>query len=219
MNEYKLFLLDDHPAIQDALRSSITGDEQLKIIGQSTDTANVSQELTKTKPDILIADIQLKDTSLFTILPTLREAVPEIAVIIFSMHYNQEFVMKALEHNINGYVSKEADISFLIQGIKAALNGGFICDYNVLNIIREILSTLPSKIASTSDQNFNSLTEREQQIFRYLAEGHNTKSISSALNLSFGTVKNYQTSIYKKLGITTSTELVRYAMDIGIIKR
>jgi len=217
MNKQKVFLLDDHPAIQDALYASLSKEEDIEIVGQATDSVNIETKLKSTKPDTLVADIQLKDAVLFSLIPKFREVLPDLSIVIFSMHYNKDFVMKALNNSVNGYVSKESPITLLIKGIKTVHAGGYFFDSNVVSIISQLIATLPSKISHKIDKNYEELTEREQLIFRYLAEGYNTKTIAALLSLSVGTIKNYQTNIYKKLNLKSPTELVHYASDIGLL--
>ena len=216
MTEEKIFLLDDHPAIQDALESSIKKDASLTVVGRANGVEKIIDKLKNTHPNTLIADIQLKDTLLFSFISDIQRELPDLAIIVFSMHCTQEYVLQSLKAGIHGYITKETSIDCMLKGIKTVNAGGYFFDSNVMSVITKIMSTLPGKIR-IEEEEYEGLTEREQQIFRFLAEGYSAKNIAFFLSLSPGTVQNYQTSIYRKLGISTPTELLRYAMEIGII--
>ena len=171
----------------------------------------------KAKPALMIIDLSLPDMNGIQLTRKLRAELPATTIIIVTMHAKVDYIAEAFQAGATGYVIKESAAEGLLKGIETVLKGDYFLDSAVSSQVVETLMKLQGKETKITDARYASLTAREQEILRVLAEGLSTKEIAEKLFISPKTVENHRANIMNKLDLHSTLELVRYAAKLGLI--
>ena len=213
----KILLVDDHPLFRAGLKSLLVDNPSFQIIGEAGDGEEAIR-LTKTlKPDLLLLDISLPDKSGIEITREIKDLFPEILIMIVSMHSKIDFITESFRAGALGYVIKESAAERLVQGLETVARGEYFLDSSLSHKVVEKILGLPTKEALITDEKYASLTPREEQVLRLLAEGHSAKEVGGKLFISPKTVENHRANIMDKLDLHSTLELIRYAVRLGLI--
>ena len=170
------------------------------------------------RPDLVIMDISLPDMNGIELTTKLRKELPGTQVVILSMHIKVDYVSKAFQAGALGYVLKESATDNLFQCLEAASRGSYFIDPPLHQAVAEKLIKSREPRERSADSDYGTLTQREQEILRLLAEGHSSKEIAEHLFLSQKTVENHRGNIMRKLDLHSTVELIRYAAKFGLIE-
>jgi DNA-binding NarL/FixJ family response regulator len=213
----KILLVDDHPMFREGLKSIIAQNPELEVVGETGEGKNVLEMAQSLKPDLVVLDISLPDASGFDLSRELREILPQIQTMIVSMHHQIDYVTAALQAGAKGYVVKDAPPEKILQAIEVVSRGEYFLDSSIAPQVVERLAEKSGGAAKIVDAAYASLTSREQEILRLIAEGQTTKKIADQLFISPKTVENHRTNIMTKLGLHNSMEVIRYAARLGLV--
>ena len=212
-----IIIIDDHPLFREGLKTIISRDDRFKVVGEAG-TGYEGLEMTKRlKPDLVIVDISLPDQSGIQLTRDLRQLLSETKILIVSMHSKIDYIAEAFQAGATGYVVKESASERLLQGLKSVVKGDYYLDSSVSHAVVENLMKSPLKAAKITDADYATLTPREQEVMRFLAEGLSSKAVAEKLFISPKTVENHRANIMNKLGLHSTIELVRYAAKLGLI--
>lgn len=216
-NKKTVLIIDDHPLFREGLKSIIARGSRFDVIGEAGSAKEGMNHVKTLKPDLAIVDISLPDMSGLQLTRDIRSLSPQTRIVIVSMHSKIDYIAEAFQAGATGYIVKESAADRLLQGLAAVAEGEYFLDSSISHQVVESLIKIPLKEARISDLEYSSLTAREQEILRLLAEGFSTKEISGKLFISPKTVENHRSNIMNKLGIHSAMELVRYAARLGLI--
>jgi len=218
MNKKKtVLIIDDHPLFREGLKSLLTGHtgyEMVEGVGTGRDGFKKAEEL---KPDLVVMDISLPDQNGIEVTRKIRNVYPEIHITILSMHSKMDYISEAFKAGATGYLVKESATESIIECLAAVSKGEYFIDPSLSHIVAESFMKLGKKEDKASNDSYNSLTPREQQVLRLIAEGLSSKKIAETLFISPKTVENHRTNILNKLELHSTMELVRYAAKLGLI--
>jgi DNA-binding NarL/FixJ family response regulator len=213
----KILLVDDHPLFRAGLKSLLVDNPSFQIIGEAGDGEEAIR-LTKTlKPDLLLLDITLPDKSGIEITRELKDRFPEILIMIVSMHSRIDYITESFRAGALGYVIKESAAERLVQGLETVARGEYFLDSSLSHKVVEKILGFPTKEAIITDEKYASLTPREEQVLRLLAEGHSAREVGEKLFISPKTVENHRANIMDKLDLHSTLDLIRYAVRLGLI--
>jgi len=213
----RLLLVDDHAVVRSGLRMLLENERDVEIIGEASSARQAIEVAAQLKPHVILMDIGLPDLSGIDATREIKKLLPEVAIVALTIHEDEEYFFKMLEAGATGYVPKRAAPDELLTAIRAAATGQVYLYPSLAKLlVRDFLSGgRPSAedVKSSSD-----LTDREQEILTYLAEGANNEEIAQSLVISPKTVARHRENIMRKLNLHSRAELVRYAIRKGIIK-
>lgn len=212
-----IIIIDDHPLFREGLKSIIGRDAQFKVVGEAGSGHEGFGMAKKLKPDLVVVDISLPDQSGIQLTRDLRELLSETKILVVSMHSKIDYIAEAFQAGATGYVVKESASERLLQGLKSVAKGDYYLDSSVSHAVVENLMKSPLKAAKITDADYATLTPREQEVMRFLAEGLSSKAVAEKLFISPKTVENHRANIMNKLGLHSTIELVRYAAKLGLI--
>ncbi len=205
--EITVVLADDHNLIRAGLRSMLEGEVDLRVIGEGADTASAMRLTQDRRPDVLVLDLQMPGADPARDVEGLRERVPTTAIIVLTMQSDPRKARELLRAGAAGYVLKQAAERKLIEAIRIAADGGSYID-----------PELGGAMARLEADPLDGLGERERELLRLLALGHTNREIGEQLFLSVRAIEVNRAKLLEKLGISSRPELVRFAIDNGIVE-
>ncbi|CAA9530123.1 MAG: Two-component transcriptional response regulator, LuxR family [uncultured Solirubrobacteraceae bacterium] len=200
-------LADDHAVVRTGLKLLLAQDG-MQVVAEAGDVAGALRYVLGHKPDVLVLDLNMPGEPSLPAIPRFLEASPQTRIVVLTMQQEPQFAREALGAGATAYVLKEAADDELVQAIHAAREGRTYVN-----------PSLGAKLATAPVGPPGGLTEREADILRLIALGHTNTEIAEQLFLSVRTVETHRAHIQQKLGRTTRAELVRFALDEGLVDR
>jgi two-component system response regulator NreC len=211
----RLLLVDDHAVVRSGLKMLLENERDVEIIGEASSAAEAIEAAVRLKPNVILMDIGLPDKSGIDATREVKQRASEVAVVALTIHEDEEYFFKMLEAGASGYVPKRAAPEELITAIRAAATGQV---YLYPSLAKLLVRDYLDGGRASSEQTPSDLTDREQEVLTYLAEGASNEEIAVSLVISPKTVARHRENIMRKLNLHSRAELVRYAIRKGIIK-
>lgn len=190
----------------------------LVVCGEAGDAREAQSEIPDAAPDIVLLDVSLHGENSFGLIREILAAKPDMKIVMLSMHNGFEYIRQAFSSGAAGYLSKESSADRIFEAIHRVHAGEYYLDSFALVPFVQALINAPPDALLTDDARYGTLTRREQEIFRKLAEGQTCKVIGSGLYISAKTVENHRSNIMKKLDLSSHVDLYTYARSLGIIE-
>ncbi|HMK66833.1 MAG TPA: response regulator transcription factor [Thermodesulfobacteriota bacterium] len=213
----KILIVDEHPFFRIGLKTYLMDRPSYEIIGEASSGEEALRSARSLQPDIALLDISLPDQSGIEVARSLKALMPEIKIMMVSMHSRIDYITESIKAGALGYLVKDSASDRLMEGLETIARGDYFLDSSLSRKVVERLLGPQTQEASVMDQRYASLSSREEQVFRLLAEGHTIKDVAAKLFISPKTVENHRTNIMEKLGLHSSMELIRYAVRIGLV--
>jgi len=204
----KVMLVDDHPLFREGISARLSLSDDINVVGEAENATQALATVGDLQPDIVLLDINMPEMSGIDMLEVLREKNLDVKVIFLSMHDDKEYIARAIQAGAQGYLLKDVCGEEMIKAIVAVSQGE-------KQFSQEVTEILAKHEQSASK---NVLTNREQLILRLISLGYGNKKIAQELNNSVRTVETHKRNITQKLGINTTSGLVRYAIEHGMDK-
>ena len=204
-----VLLVDDHPMVQDGLTACLSYYPDINIIGTTQDGKSALSQALELKPDVILMDISMPDMNGIDATEIITEQLTSTKVLIFSMHDSLEFVNSAMQAGASGYILKDTGSAEVYAAIKAVASGKIYFSPS----IAAALADNPQE----EEEEKAKLTTREQVILAYIAQGLSNKAVAKMLGISFRTVEAHRRNIKTKLQIESLADLIRYAVNHGLI--
>ena len=209
----KIMITDDHSMIREGLKNLLELDGDIEVIAEAENGEECLQKLLTVKPDVLLLDINMPKMNGLEVLKSLKDAKSKVKVLILTVHNETEYLLKAVEIGINGYVLKDSESAELKKAIFTIADGE--------NYIQpSLIPALNSKMIEKNEDEIKleSLTKRELQVLKELAVGKFNRDIAKEMEISERTVKNHISSIFKKLDVTDRTQAAVFAIKNNLIQ-
>jgi two-component system response regulator NreC len=205
--QISVVLADDHNVIRAGLRSMLEAEADLRVIGEAVDSASARKLARDRRPDVLVLDLQMPGAEPARDIQTLRENVPDTAIVVLTMQGDPRKARDLLRAGAAGYVLKQAAERKLNEAIRIAAAGGSYID-----------PELGGALAKMEADPLESLSERERELLRLLALGHTNREIGERLFLSVRAIEVNRAKLLEKLGIGSRPDLVQFAIANGVIE-
>jgi DNA-binding NarL/FixJ family response regulator len=206
-----IFIADDHAIIRDGLKQVISFVPNMSVVGEAENGEELLHCLRTLDVDVLVLDMSMPGKSGLALIKQIKAIKPEVSILILSMHQESQYAVQAIRAGASGYITKNAASGQLIEGIrKVAAGGSFISPAIAEKIVRQMHKP-------EMDLPHTKLTAREFQTFKMLVEGHSVNEIAKILSLSNKTVSTHKANILQKMDMSTTANLVYYALKHGLI--
>ena len=210
-----ILLADDHQVLREALLLLLEMQADFQVIAGTGDGLEAVTLMEKHKPDVLIVDMMMPGLSGLEVARRAKRLSPATKVIVLSMHDTESYVVESLQAGVAGYVLKQSSSQELVFAIRQVLAGNLYLSPSLSE--RAIQAYMQRSSDSRVEDPFDSLTDREREVFQLAAEGLSNPQIAERLSLSARTVEMHRANLMKKLGLKTQTELVKYAVKRGVV--
>jgi DNA-binding NarL/FixJ family response regulator len=211
-----VLIADDHALIREGIKALLEGCGDIEVIGDATDGREAIEKSRKLKPDVVLMDIAMPGLGGLEATLEIRNACPQTKIIVLTQYDNKEYIYRFLKAGASGYVLKKATSTELISAIQAAKRGSSFLYPDVVPAVIE--GYLQGKDKDIEEDAYESLTNREKQVLKLVAEGYKNNEIADMLYMSVKTVMGHRTHIMEKLNIHSRTELIKFAIRKGLIE-
>ncbi len=206
----RVLLADDHAIIRDGVRQILADTPDLVVAGEAANGIELMQRVRDGEWDVVVLDISMPGRSGLELIHMVRAEKPLLPILVFSMHHEEQYAMRALQAGAQGYLTKESDGELLVAAIRRVARGSVYISDKVAELmvrgIRPASEGLPHKL----------LSDREYQVFNLLVAGRGLTEIGAELSLSVKTISTHKTHILQKMNLANTSELIRYAVAHGL---
>ncbi|MBJ7353785.1 MAG: response regulator transcription factor [Thermoleophilaceae bacterium] len=200
-------IADDHAVVRTGLRMLIEAEEGMEVVAEAGDADSARRYVLGHKPTVLMLDLNMPGEASLDAIPKIHEASPETKIVVLTMQEDPAFARAAMSAGASGYILKEAADAELVSAIRLAADGGIY-----------LYPRVGARMASGSaEDELSALTEREIEIMKLIALGYTNTEIAEQLFLSVRTIESHRAHIQNKLDFASRAELVRFAIDHGLI--
>lgn len=215
--QIRVFMADDHPVVREGLRRILEEEEDIVVIGEASDGVEVLQRSRELPWDVLLLDIGLPGRNGLDVLKQLKAEAPARPILVLSMHAEEQYATRVYRSGGDGYLTKESAPDTLVHAIRRVHQGG---KYVSETFSEQLVGMLGPGEGATSQPGelHEQLTDREFQVFKLIAGGQTPKEVSEGLNLSIKTVSTHRRNVLDKLGLETTADIIRYAIQAGIVE-
>jgi two-component system NarL family response regulator len=203
----RVLIVDDHPMVAEGIQSILENYDDIDVIGTLSNGRAVIDQLDSLTPDVILMDLNMPCMGGLSATEIVLERRPETHIVILSMHDNPEYIASALSHGAKGYLLKDVPTDEIKQAIDTVMAGA-----------RYLCTGAAGSLAPKPHGAREALTEREQTILLQLAQGKSNKDVALILEISVRTVETHRKNIKRKLGISSTAGLTRYALEHGVLQ-
>ena len=209
----KIMIADDHSMIREGLKNLLELDGDIQVIAEAVDGEDCLEKLQLVKPDVLLLDINMPRKNGLEVLKSLKSRRSKLKVLVLTVHNEIEYLMKAVDIGVNGYVLKDSESAELKKAIFTVADGETY-------IQPSLIPALNAKMIETNKdaEKIKNLTKRELDVLKLLAVGMFNKEVGKRLEISERTVKNHVSNIFKKLGVTDRTQAAVFAIRNNLVQ-
>jgi two-component system NarL family response regulator len=203
----RVLIVDDHPMVAEGIQSILESYDDIKVVGTLSNGQEAIDRAHELAPDVILMDLNMPRLSGLSATEILLERAPDTRVLILSMHDSPEYISTALSHGAMGYILKDVPTDEIKQAIDMVMQGQkYLC------------TGARGSLEPGGDSAREALTGREQTILLQLAQGKSNKAVALALDISVRTVETHRKNIKRKLGISSTAGLTRYALEHGVLQ-
>lgn len=203
----RLLIVDDHPMVADGIEAILEGYDDIEVVGVLCNGQEAIDQVETLNPDVILLDLNMPGVGGLTATEIILERRPETRILILSMHDSPEYISSALSHGARGYVLKDVPTEEIKTAIDAVMRGE-----------RYLCTGASGSLTPEPTGGREPLTSREQTVLLQLAQGKSNKEVAAELDISVRTVETHRKNIKRKLGISSTAGLTRYAMEHGVLQ-
>jgi DNA-binding NarL/FixJ family response regulator len=215
VSKIRVLIADDHSLVRAGIRLLLEGHADIEVVGEAGGGGEVIELAAQLQPDVVLMDIAMGDLSGMEATAQIRERAPNARVLALTMHDREEYFFAMLQAGALGYVLKESQPDELLAAIRAVYRGEA---YLSPAVTKAVLTDYLGQRVGQNQSRYESLTLREKEIMRLVADGNTTRDIGELLHLSEKTVEKHRAAVMHKLGLQSLSQLVKYAIRKGLIE-
>ena len=215
MAEIHVVIADDHAIVRDGIRALLAVAEDIEVVGEAADGAEAIEACRRLRPDLVVMDIAMPGLGGLEATLQIRKELPDVKVLVLTQYEDREYIRRFLKLGVAGYVLKKRAGAELVAAVRAAARGGLVLDPDVA---REAMRERNGSAASRAADPYDSLTDREKQVLKLVAEGRSNKEVAELLDISVKTAMSHRERIMEKLDLHSRTDLIRFALRQGVIR-
>lgn len=214
MSKIRLLLVDDHQIVRAGLRMLFLAEQDMEIVGEADSAEDALQAVRELEPDVVLMDVAMPGMSGIEATRRIKALNPDIAVLALTMHEDEQYFFEMLNAGAAGYMPKRAAPDDLVSAIRVVSQGNvFLYPTLAKMLVKDFLQ----RSETGPEDKAEVLTPREREVLTYIADGYTNRQIGAALTISHKTVDRHRENIMRKLNLHSRVELVKYAIEKGLI--
>jgi DNA-binding NarL/FixJ family response regulator len=211
----RVLIVDDHAILREGVRALLQLQPDMEVVGEAANGVDAIAAVGRLDPDVVLMDVAMPGLGGIEAAIEMRKLGTRARILILSQYEDREYVRRLLKAGVSGYVLKKSAGSELANAIRAVHRGGLVLDPEVARTAME--EGGPAATGAQADP-YESLTDREKQVLKLVAEGRSNKEVAEVLGISVKTAMSHREHVMEKLGVHNRTELVRFAIKKGVIR-
>lgn len=212
----RIVIAEDHTILREGLRALLESNPKFKVIGEAENGMEAIRTSINLKPDLVLMDLSMPKLHGFEAIKEIKKQAPEIKIIALTVHKREEYIQATLQAGADGYILKDANHIELVRAIKSVLEGKRYLSPEISGTV--IDGYLSGHKEFETKSNWDTLTQREREVLKLVAEGNTTKEIAGYLFISAKTVEKHRTNLMRKLDLHNVAALTAFAMEKGLIE-
>jgi two-component system response regulator NreC len=217
MKKYRVIIAEDHAILRDGLRSLLSSEPDFEVVDEVENGIQAVRSVSKNQPDLVIMDLSMPKMNGIEAVQEIRSSDPGVKILILTVYNTDEHVLAALKAGANGYVLKEAKHSEFMMAIRHVLDGKYYLSPGVSELI--ISGYLEGQNSTKTSSTWDTLTKREREILKLIAEGHKNREVADTLCISVKTVEKHRANLMRKLNLHNAVELTVFAVKKGLVEK
>jgi DNA-binding NarL/FixJ family response regulator len=217
MSKIRVLLTDDHALFRNGIRTLLAVETDMEVVGESPNALEAVALARQLRPDIVLMDIGMPGMSSFEATRQIRKERPDTKVVFLSMYDDEDYLAECVDIGASGYILKDSPVEQLLTAVREVFHGGSYLSPRLLTRLVDDFR-MQGRGGPTRQPRFGTLTKREREILKMLAEGRSVKEIASSFELSVKTVEAHKFNLMRKLDIHNKAQLVQYAIQKKIIR-
>lgn len=216
MGKIRILLADDHTLFRQGVKTLLAAESDMEVVGEAADGNSAVERASELKPDMVLMDIGMPGPSSFETARQIKRIRPETRVLFLTMYDDEDYLVESMEVGASGYVLKDSPAPQLVSAVRDVFRGG---SYLSPRMLSQLVDDFRTRVKSTDRMpRFATLTPREKEVLKMLAEGNSVKEVACQLNLSVKTVEAHKFNLMRKLDIHNKAQLVQYAIQKKVIR-
>ena len=217
----RIVLAEDHRILREGLRAIFGGEPDLALVGEAEDGREAIGLARELQPDLLILDLSMPRMDGLAALVEIKRVAPGTRVLVMTVHRTEEYVFKAIESGADGYLLKDASASELLIAVRSVLAGDrYLCAAVASQFVTAFLNGKGKRQAAPRPRSpLETLSTREREVLKLVAEGYRSRAIGDFLCISEKTVEKHRANLMRKLGVNSATGLTAFALEQGLVTR
>ncbi len=216
MAKIRILVADDHTLFRQGVKTLIGVEQDMEVVGEACNGTEAADKAAELRPDVVLMDIGMPGPSSFEVTRQIKRNRPDTKVLFLTMYDDEDYLVESMEVGANGYVLKDSPAAQLVSAVRDVHRGGSFLSPRMLS---QLVDDFRTRIKSADRlPRFATLTPREKEVLKMLAEGNSVKEVACQLNLSVKTVEAHKFNLMRKLDIHNKAQLVQYAIQKKIIK-
>ncbi len=214
MDKLRILIVDDHGIVRAGIRSLLEGQSDIEVVGEASGGEEAIEKAMRLRPELVLMDIAMPGMNGIEATQRIKKDLPDVSVLVLSMHDDEEFFFPVLRAGASGYILKEAEPQELLYAIRTVHQGQVFLSPTVATALLEgFVEATPEQL----EESYGTLTRREKEVLKLAASGQNNREMAEALFLSIRTVEKYRQAVMHKLGLARREDLTKYAIRRGLI--
>jgi DNA-binding NarL/FixJ family response regulator len=215
MSSIRVLIADDHAIVREGVRALLTLSDDMTVVGEAANGREAIELARRLSPDVILMDIAMPGLGGLEATIEIRKENPQARILVLTQYEDREYIRRFLKAGVSGYVLKKAAGAELTSAIRAVHRGGLVLDPEVA---REAMREQTGSAGPGGGDPYDTLTDREKQVLKLVAEGHSNKDVAELLDISVKTAMSHREHIMQKLDLHSRTDLIRFAIQQGVIR-
>lgn len=214
--KHKIFIAEDHQLFREGLKSMLKSRGDIDVVGEAEDGLEAVRQIRKVKPDLVLLDLSMPKMGGVSVMKEIKRELPDTRILALTIHESDQYVLEAFDAGTDGYCVKDASRQELMIAIDSVLQGKPYISPGISDQVIE--GYLTGRRRLKKESNWDTLTQREREVLKLLAEGYTNKNIGEFLHISIKTVEKHRANLIGKLDLHNVAQLTAFAMEKGLIE-
>lgn len=214
--KHRVFIVEDHRLFREGLKSMLNKREDVELVGEAEDGLEAVSRIRKVKPELVLLDLSMPKMGGISVMKEVKRELPETRILALTIHEADQYVLEAFEAGADGYCIKDASRKELMLAIDSLLKGKTYISPGISDKVMEGYISGRKKLKESS--RWDTVTQREREVLKLLAEGYTNKDIAGFLNISVKTVEKHRANLIDKLDLHNIAQLTAFAIENGLVE-
>jgi len=216
-SKYRIVIAEDHTILREGLRSLLTSGSEFEVVGEAEDGREAIRCVEKLKPDLILTDLSMPRMNGMEAIREIKKRSPETKILVLTVHKTEEYILATLQAGADGYLLKDSTHAELLMAVKHVLSGKRYISPGISDKVLD--GYLDGRRTLKTRTSWETLTQREREILKLIAEGYKNKEIADDLCISVKTVEKHRSNLMEKLDLHNIQALTTYAIEKGLVSR